>query len=431
MKQAKQVFAVAGFTFRDAVRKKSFLVTNVIFAVLILGACVILPRLGGGTGMAGIDITDMPESVEAMVTAMTMDAKCLIINQSEALAGASETLSAIFPGSETYSPGQREEALELVKADGKTALVEISADDPPQVTITTKDMMSAFPTQTVWETLCNMYKTHLFGQLGYDQSQAAGVLQSALPLLTASADPQGMSNYVVGMALMLLMFMTIYVYGYGVAMSVATEKSTRVMETLIVSARPSRILLGKCIGMGIVGLLQLVGVLALSFIGARISMPSGTFAGGIGLPDLTLGKAALLVAYFLMGYALFSMINSMCGAMVSKMEDLQSAMMPAALVSVFSFYGGYLTLGVTPAAGGSTAAASSVTMLIPFTAPFAAPSVLLSGQASPGTIAASIGILLVTIVLVSIISGRVYSASVLHYGGRLRFADVRRMVRGK
>jgi len=216
-----------------------------------------------------------------------------------------------------------------------------------------------------------------------------------------------------------------------VAMSVATEKSTRVMETLIVSAQPTRILLGKCIGMGTVGLMQLVGVLSLSFIGTKIFMPSGTFAGGIGLPDLTLGKAALLVAYFLMGYALFSMINSMCGAMVSKMEDLQSAMMPAALISVFSFYGGYLTLGVTPATGGSTTAASNITMLIPFTAPFAAPSVLLAGEVSPGTIAASICILLVTIVLVSMISGRVYAASVLHYGNRLRFADVKRMLRGK
>jgi len=426
MKSNKQVFAVAGFTFRDAVRRKSFWITNIIFAVLILGACIVLPRIGGDSmgSMEGI-----VDNIAAQYSAM--DAKCLIINKSEPLAGAEDILWDYFRGSESYTPAQREECLALVKADGKAALVEISADDPPRVTITTKDMMSAFPSQAVWETLSNLYRTYQFGQLGYDQAQAASVLQSALPLVTNTADPKGMSNYIVGMALMLLMFMTIYVYGYGVAMSVATEKSTRVMETLIVSAKPSRILLGKCIGMGLVGLLQLLGVLALSFAGAKVFIPGGTFGGGIGLPDLTLGKAALLVLYFLMGYALFSMINSMCGAMVSKMEDLQSAMMPAAMISVFSFYGGYITLGVTPAAGGSTAAAGNITMLIPFTAPFAAPSVLLSGEITPGTIAASVCILLATIALVSFISGRVYSASVLHYGGRLRFGDVKRMVRGK
>ncbi|MDR2688020.1 MAG: ABC transporter permease [Oscillospiraceae bacterium] len=427
MKPSKQVFAVAGFTLREAVRRKSFLVTNVILAALVLGACILLPRLGGGTGM---EITGMPEGVEAMVTAMAMDARCLVINGSQALPGAEEALAALFPGSQAYPPAQRDECLGLVKADGKAALVEIAAGDPPRVTITTKDMMSAFPSQAAWEALCNLYRAHRFAELGYDEAEAAGVLQSALPLAAETADPQGMSNYIVGMALMLLMFMTIYIYGYGVAMSVATEKSTRVMETLIVSAKPSRILLGKCIGMGTVGLMQLVGVLSLGFAGTKVFIPGGTFGGGFGLPDLTLGKAALLVAYFLMGYALFSMINSMCGAMVSKMEDLQSAMMPAALVSVFSFYGGYLTLGVTPAISGSSSA-GSVTMLIPFTAPFAAPSVLLAGEVPPGTIAASICILLATIVLVSVVSGRVYSASVLHYGNRLRLADVRRMVRGK
>jgi ABC-2 type transport system permease protein len=70
-------------------------------------------------------------------------------------------------------------------------------------------------------------------------------------------------------------------------------------------------------------------------------------------------------------------------------------------------------------------------MFIPFTAPFAAPSALLVDALSPRTIAASVAILLCTIVLVSFVSGRVYSASVLHYGSRLRFSDVKRMVRGK
>ncbi|MCL2300639.1 MAG: ABC transporter permease [Firmicutes bacterium] len=429
MNQFKQIFTVAGFTFRDAVRKKSFMITNIIYIVVILGACILLPRLGGGG--TGMEITGMSEGVSVTEGAGFSTAVCLIINESEELAGDAG-LTAVFPyTSQSYDPAQREECLKLVKSDGSYGLVEISADDPPQVTVTTKDMMSSFPVSLVWETLNTTYRAYQFGQLGYDHAQAAEVLQSALPLVTEMADPQGMSNYIAGMALMLLMFMTIYVYGYGVAMSVATEKSTRVMETLIVSAKPPRILLGKCIGMGLVGLLQLMGVLALSALGAKVFIPGGTFAGGISLPGLTVGKAVLLVAYFLMGYALFSMINSMCGAMVSKMEDLQSAMMPAALISVFSFYGGfYVTMGATMM-GGNGAGAGRVIMLIPFTAPFAAPNVLLSDSVSPRTLTASIAILLVTIVLVSFISGRVYSASVLHYGSRLRFADVKRMVRGK
>jgi len=73
--------------------------------------------------------------------------------------------------------------------------------------------------------------------------------------------------------------MTIYVYGYGVAMSVATEKSTRVMETLIVSAKPSRILIGKCIG-DRQGFLSAVGcgVVALPLWWLVSRLRSGYFA---------------------------------------------------------------------------------------------------------------------------------------------------------
>lgn len=417
MKSSKQIFTVAGYTFREAVRRRSFWITNIIYIVIILGACIILPRIGG----------DSAETPDASGGA-DLSAECLIINESEALAGADALLQDIFPGSQSYAPNQRSECMDRLMDEGTRALVEISADDPPQVTITTRDAMSSFPVSFVWETLSSQYQTHLFGKLGYDQAEAAGVLQSALPLQTELADTQSMSNYITSLMLVMLMFMTVYVYGYGVAMSVATEKSTRVMETLIVSAKPTRILLGKCIGMGLVGLIQMVGVLLLAGIGTSIFMPDGIIADGIGLPSLSIGKAVLLVAYFLMGYALFSMINSMCGAMVSKIEDLQSAMMPASLISVLSFYGGYATVGLSAALEG-TSSLQGAMMLIPFTAPYAAPSVLLSGNASPALIAASMAILLATIVLVSFISGKVYTASVLHYGSRLRFSDVRKMIR--
>jgi len=429
--QLKQIFAVAAFTFRDAVRKKSFMVTNIIYIVVILGACVLLPRLGGG----GMDVTALTEGVAVTESRSSAYAgygmDCYLLNGSAGLQEAAGLLSSqLMLSVKPVAPGGREAALAAVRAGSNAALVEITDGEPPHVTITTKDLFSAFPVEAVWQSLTKAWQVNEFTALGYDIEQSASIVGAALPLSTGMADSQGMSNYIAGMALMLLMFMTIYVYGYGVAMSVATEKSTRVMETLIVSAKPPRILLGKCIGMGLVGLAQLVGVLLLAAGSSKVFIPGGTFGGGLGLPDLTLGKALLLVAYFLMGYALFSMINSMCGAMVSKMEDLQSAMMPAALISVFSFYGGYVTVGIAPAAGGGTAA-SYITMLIPFTAPYAAPSALLAGGVPPTILAASIGILLATIALVSFVSGRVYSASVLHYGGRLRFADVKRMVRGK
>jgi len=428
--QLRQVRTVAGFTFSEAVRRKSFWVTNAIYAVLILAACLLLPRLGGGS--AGMAVTDLADGVNlteiASMTGGGQGMECYLLNSSMELREAASLLeTGLQLTVKPITPDETQAALAAVREGKNAALVEISGTEPPQVKITTKDPFSTFPAQAVWEALNKAYQVNQFAALGYGIEETAGILRSALPLVTEMAAGQSMSNYIASIALAMLMFMTIYIYGYGVAMSVATEKSTRVMETLIVSAKPARILLGKCIGMGLVGLSQLAGVLLFSGGCAKAFIPGGTFGGGFELPSLTAGKAALLVLYFLLGYALFSMINSMCGAMVSKMEDLQSAMAPAALISVFSFYGGYLTTGITPALGNG-AATSRVTMLIPFTAPFAAPNALLNDDLPPGLLAASIALLLAAILIVAAISGKVYAASVLHYGSKLKFSDIKRMI---
>ena len=424
-RRTSQTLTVAAFTFKDAVRKKAFWITNIIFMVVVFATAVIVPRFTGDSGAA-----DLMAGTEETGSYNEFD--CYLYNESDALKDAERLLREDFQFyMDSIEEQDVKEVLTWVAADAQTVLVEIRVTEqnqPPLIKITCKDFMSTFPGEAVWQALSAEYRVYQFGELGYDAQESAAIVKGALPMEQGYAAAGNISNFVAGFALMFMMFMTVYVYGYGVATSVATEKSTRVMETLIVSAKPARILVGKCIGMGLVGLAQMVGILLFSFICAKVFVPSGDLGGGISLPDLTLGKAALLVVYFLLGYALFSMINSMCGAMVSKLEDLQSAMMPASLISVASFYGGYITMGIAPGVGGGDGA-RKLTMLIPFTAPYAAPSVLLSGDYTPGLIAASIGILLATIMVVSYISGKVYSVSIMHYGGRLRFKDIRRMLR--
>jgi len=436
----RQIVAITGFTFKDAVRKRAFWITNLVFMMLILGASLILPRIGGGMDpMAGMEAIVDPlgsgEPAEINPVETYGGYTCYLYDESEALDAQAVLKKDLKFRTIPIGRGGLEEALAAVAEDedGWTALVEITQpaqNEAPLVKITTRDFFSDYPSEPIWQALCNEYRVLQFGALGYDTDQSAAIVRAALPLEQGFATESNISNYVAGMALMLVMFMTIYVYGYGVAASVATEKSTRVMETLIVSARPSRILLGKCVGMGLVGLAQMVGVLLFSFFCAKAFMPSGNIGYGLSLPSLTPAKAALLVLFFLLGYALFSMINSMCGAMVSKLEDLQSAMMPATMITMFSFYGGYVTMGITPAMGGS-ASLGRLMLLIPFTAPYAAPSILLSGQYDAALLGASIGILVVSIFIISYLSAKVYAISVLHYGGRLRFRDVRKRLKAK
>jgi len=422
----KQALTVARFTFKEAVRKKAFWVTNIIYIVFVIAAVFLLPMLDGATGGMDIDITAHPGTYRGAL-AFLLDE-----SQSPMLAGLSEAIENTGMEVIMISAEQLDATLDRVREHDNAAVVHISEEEGMHANIIMRDIMSAtrFPASAVGEIINDVYRWNQFDQFldSEDMTQVEIVMESQVHV--GSTQLQDFTNMVAAMALMTVMFMSVYAYGSSVAMSVATEKSTRVMETLIVSARPSRILVGKCVGMGLVGLVQMVGILSLAgILGLLRTMALAPMMQDMAATESTsmtipLPVAGMLLLYFLMGYALFAMINSMCGAMVSKVEDLNSALLPVSLIAVGSFYVG--GLGPMLMGGGDVGRGL---MLVPFTSAFAAPSVLLSGDFDWGLIALSVAIMLASIALLSWISGKVYSASVLHYGSRLKLSDLGKLMK--
>ncbi|MDR2524769.1 MAG: ABC transporter permease [Oscillospiraceae bacterium] len=413
-----QVFTVAAFTLRDGVRKKAFLVTNIILVLTVLVAAFLLPRIGNSAG--GEEPTDGD-------TSFADEGVCYLLDASGgAIPDAAQALElGGFSVTELQSAAQMENAREKIKDDEADIIIHIlPGGDAPELEAYTKDMLTGASVSVVAELLNDAWRTARLRAAGVPEGELALVLPG-MPLRQLYVDNAGVSNLVAGGALMFLMFFAIYYYGMSVAMSVATEKSSRVMETLIVSARPGRILLGKCLGSGALGLLQFAGLILFAvgsvklFIPASVELP---FA----LPQLRAHSVILILLYFILGYALFALLNSVCGAMVSKMEDLNAALMPVTLITMASFYGGYFT----NLAGGlsGTESGGKLTLLIPFTSPFSVPFQLLGDAADYKTIAASLALLAATVILVAFISARIYAASVLHYGGRLRLKDLKGML---
>jgi ABC-2 type transport system permease protein len=420
MKTMNQIGTVAAFTFRDAARKRAFWLTNIILAALILTACALVPRLVSSGGEA------LSEGNAAQGVGYT----CYLLDESGggAYDGTAELLENLYGFKVVQAQTLGDKAAKaLVAEQDNAAFAHVTAGTPAQVTVYAKDMTGNFPVSAVAQAFNTARRGNALAEQGLDPAQATQILLEEAAVETVYLGEQSLGGYILGMAVMLVMFFTIYYFGYGVAMSVATEKSSRVMETLIVSAKPGSILLGKCLGMGALGLLQLLMLLAAGGVGLKFFIPA-ELVGLVRLPGLTAGKALLLILYFMLGYALFTMLNSVCGSMVSKMEDLNSAMMPASLIAVFSFYGGYIT-NAAAGAGMGGGSLFRITALIPFTAPFAVPFQLINGSVPPGLLAASVALLLVTIALVSFVSMRVYAASVLHYGGRLKWGAALRLLR--
>lgn len=406
----KQILTVFGFTFRDAVKKKAFIISTVIIMVLLL------------------IITSLPRIIEAFSDDENIDDEyegytCYFIDENNLIEKGLDTLITALPGADIF-PGEADKLDEYkgyVLDDKKTTVVNvIKKDELPFIKVMTKDFMSGLPGDYVAEVLSQTYAINTLYELGLDDN-AIAISQTELQFEYELAGDMNISGYTVGILLTMLIFFAIYYYGYGVAMSVATEKTTRVMETLVVSAKPSRILIGKCLAMGVVGLIQFSGIIAFTALCVKILIPDDFMIMGMPLSfsAFTTKTALLIILYFILGYTLYAVLNSVCGATVSKIEDLNSAMMPVMLIALASFYLGYMS-----AVTGVEGVLQKVSMLLPFSSPFIVPFKLLNGSVATVDIILSILLLVIFIVVITYVSIRIYSASVLHYGKRQKLPEL-------
>lgn len=414
----RQILTVFAFTYKDAIRKKAFIISTILILAAIVIACAIpgiSNALKSDENSENVGAASEAEESEAVEEA---DKICYYLDQENLIPDAVESLQAQFTSwkIEVADSAKEAEYRAQIKESENRSMVKITMqNDMPFITVVNKNVLSGISESTVMEVLSDVYiyKT-LIGQGIAEETIAFA--QSTLPGTVEIEGAMNLSGYIIGIVLTMMTFFAVYYYGYGVSMSVATEKTTRVMETLIVSAKPSRILFGKCLGMGALGLTQFALLFIVAAFCFTTMIPEGFLLGGapITLDAFTLRSGVLIVVFFVLGYALYAMMNAVCGASVSKIEDLNSAMMPVMMISLVSFYAAYFAMLIASA----DSAIQKIVLYLPFTSPFIMPYKLLNSDVATSDICISIALLIVFIVVISAISVKLYSASVLHYGSK-------------
>ena len=198
-----------------------------------------------------------------------------------------------------------------------------------------------------------------------------------------------------------LMLMAISLYGNWVLMGVAQEKTGRVVELLMVAIRPRDLLAGKVVGIGALGLLQVVIVAAVT--------AAFTTLGVTDLPDSFVPGAALEVPWFVLGFVLYAVGFGVAGALVTRQEDVSAAAGPVTGVLVVSFFVAYSALLAAP-----NGALAQLATVFPTTAPFVVPA-----RSAMVGVPAWQHVLAVVTTVGSIyglirLGGRVYAAALLH-----------------
>ena len=431
----KQIWTVFVFTLKDAARKKAFKISTFILLLVIFAACLIVNLTSSGgesaEGAAGAT-TAGTESETASGAAeeeagqdITPEGVCYYVDEDAAIPGGMEALQAALP---TYQVKQGDAAQlgayrSEIAENGEVSLVLVQqTQGSPAVTVVTKDVLSGVNNSDVSDALNQQYIVNQLEAQGVTGDVAA-TLNFEIPVAVEIAGEMDLSGYVLGIVIVMLMFFAIYYYGYGVSMSIATEKTSRVMETLVVSAKPSRILIGKCLAMGALGLLQMAGVMLFAALCYHFLIPDNftLMRMPLSLSSFTLTRAVIILAYFILGYALYAVMNAVCGASVSKIEDINSAMMPVVLIAMISFYLGYFT---AISGSGTDSLLQQIAIYVPFCSPFIVPFKILNGDVATMDLILSLAALVVAIVLITALSIRIYTASVLHYGSRIKLKDM-------
>ena len=248
--------------------------------------------------------------------------------------------------------------------------------------------------------------------LSDDQVDAA-LLQRPLPVdALEPVDARRSESATVAFVGVLLLYGQLFAYGYWVAAGVVEEKSSRVVEVLLATLRPSHLLRGKILGIGLLGLLQLllIGLVALFASNAvgSLEFPSGAIA--------TMG---VVLVWFVLGFFFYAGLFAVAGSIVTRQEDLQTTMTPLTILIIASFI-----IGLS-ATGDPDSTLAVVASLLPFSSPLVMPTRIVLGEAAPWEVVASLAISVVSTAALIPIATKIYSRAVLR-PGRVRIRQVLR-----
>ena len=244
----------------------------------------------------------------------------------------------------------------------------------------------------------------------------AGRILMPQPLEVRALDPESEEeNTRAGVVFVgtLMLYGQLLGFGYWVASGVVEEKASRVVEILLAKARPAQLLAGKVIGIGVLGLVQLVGFVVLGLVTASVT-------GSVELPPDIVPVAAQVVAWFVLGFALYSCLFAVGGAIASRAEELQSTTTPLTFLAMGSFF------AASVAGGDPGGQVASVATFIPFSAPMVLPIRVAAGEIELWAVAASVAIVLASIAGAMWLAARVYAGGVLHLRGVLKVRDALR-----
>ncbi len=409
MNNFKDIFTVAKFTMRDMIGRKSFRISTLIILILIV---------------VGFNVPSFIQNFSN-----PDNNTILFVDRDNIFSSSLNTLSENSElGYQVEISTDNDETIkqQIDNDEINSAFIIEKTDAEPRIRYIVKNTATiSEPPQQIIDQLNSLYSAVQLSKLGLTESELATLIPNFdLEIEQTESEVVG-GNIGVMMILSCILFFAIYFCAFQVSSSITVEKTSKIIETLVTSTSPRSIILGKTIGIGLVGLGQMLLFVVTAILSAYSFLDSEILNAMLDLSNFTPYLAIITLVYFILGYFVYALLYAVTGATVSKPEDIQAANTPVVILTMIGFYLAYFTL-MNP-----TGELNIFASLLPISSPFCMPLRVMMGVASSWDVCLSILILLITCIVVAHIAIKIYSNAILNYGNQRGLKNLFKMYKEK
>lgn len=405
----RDFITVMKFTMKDMIKRKSFIISTLIILILIV---------------VGFNVPKLLKSIKGDNTGDTL----LIVDSQNIFEGTLETLKEANLGYDIQIENLNYERVkeEIENENIESAIIIEPNEQNIKIRYIVKNinMMETVPEDIVGA-INSLYTNLQISKLGLSQEQLQSITPNFEFNLEQTEEEKASGNVYAIMLLSIVLFYAIYFCAYQVSSSITTEKTSKIMETLVTSTSPKTIVLGKTIGIGIIGLMQMILIVGTALISAKLFLEPGAIDSVLDMSNITPYLGIITIIYFILGYLAYALLYALTGSTVSKPEDIQSANSPIAILAVIGFYLSYFTM-MNP-----TSELNVFASMLPISSPFCMPFRVMMGLASNTDVLVSIAILIITIIVIAQVAIKIYSNAILNYGTKMSFRDIIKIYKDK
>lgn len=399
------------FEFSEMIKKKSVLTTTIILCIfMFIGASI--PTISKMFNKADSKPADTSENV----TPSLGERKDLgFVLSSEV---SSEKLSG-YLSLQSVNVYESKETLKQAIEDKEIAYGFV-IDSLTSYTMLVNDKgMYSFEEGMIQSALQSYASDEYLSSFGIDTQRVHEAQSIKVEGVVEQFGKDASKGFFVSYAIMFIMYMLILFFGQSVATSVAREKDSRTMELLITSTKPKALILGKVAALGCVGLLQIGLILLTLVLGIlvnKVNYPPIILA--ILQDTMTPSVFLLYLLFSVLGYALYLFIYASLGSLVSKVEDVNSAVTPITMLFVVAFVIASISLQMPQSS------LAKISSYIPFVSLFTMPIRVLLTSVSWIEIVISSLVMIATTIIVAKLSIYIYRYGSLNYGNKLSMKDI-------